>query len=162
MIRWIILGAAMLAGLAGGYRAGAIRWQSKYEALMSQNWEARATRESAIRQQLERQLAESQRATKNNAEVLDELRTRTDTILRDRDRALDQYRRLLAGAKVRAATDTHRQLPEADDQPRVAHACPAGIDERAAKLLADASVECRLNAEQLDALIAQIKPQCVQ
>jgi hypothetical protein len=156
-LRVAAYGAAALLIGGAGYKVGANRWETKYQALQAENWQGRAVREEVIRKTLEGQLAQARVVSTNNAQVLHDLQTQTAAIVADRDRTNDLVHRLLTRqARSSAASGP---VPQAADQPGAARAGEAGSDDPTAKLLADTADECRGTAAQLNALIAQLRPQ---
>jgi hypothetical protein len=147
--------AALLIGGAG-YKAGASHWETKYSALQTENWQGRAQREEVTRKALEGQLAQARAVSANNERVVNDLQIQTAAIVADRDRTNDLVHRLLTRQARPAAGPS---VPTPINQPGAARASEAGGDERLAELLTNAADECRTNAAQLNALVAQVKPQ---
>jgi hypothetical protein len=147
--------AALLIGGAG-YKFGANHWETKYRTLQAADYEGLSQREQAARKALEGQLTQARAVSTNNAQVLHDLQTQTAAIVADRDRTNDLVHRLLTRQARPAASPV---VSQAADQPGTARASEAGGDERLGELLGDAATECRTNAAQLNALIAQVKPQ---
>lgn len=149
----------LIAGICsvGGYRIGASHWQTRYEALQAEDWKAKAVGEMVYRKAVEAQLAQAHATSANNAQVIRDLQDTTAAIAADRDRSRELARRLLASAaRSRPASDPVSETP---DQPRTARAGETTGTVEVGELLVDAAAECRGNAAQLDALIAQLRPQ---
>lgn len=149
-----LLGAILLA--TAGYKIGANRWETKYQALRAEDFEGQAKREAVARMALQNQLRDAQTTRANNEAVLHDLQTTTAAIAADRDRTRELAQRLLNSARTRASA---RHVPEAADRPAAPDPGETGSDVEAGELLTDASAECRGNAAQLNSLIAQLKPQ---
>lgn len=156
-LRLAAYGAAALLIGGAGYKVGANRWEAKYQGLQAADWESKANREGAARKALEGQLRDAQKTANTNSKVIHDLNTQTVAIAADRDHSVELARRLLASAaRPRPGSCS---VPEAPDQPATAGTGETASNERLAGLLADAAAECRGNAAQLNALIAEIKPQ---
>lgn len=147
---------ALLAGF-GGFKLGSNHWQTRYNDLQAENWQAKAMGERVVRKAVEAQLAQSQATFRNNAQVLRDLQDTTASIAADRDHSRDLVRRLLASAARPSPASS--PVPEAGHQSGTAPAGAAGSPVEVGELLTDAAIECRNNAAQLNALIDQIRPQ---
>lgn len=103
---------------------------------------------------LKTQLADSKAIAAHNSEVIRALESKTVSAESERDmatRLLDAARRTRPSASAR--------VPEAADRRAAPGASGALSDEPLRDLLAAASAECKRNANRLDALRAEIKPQ---
>lgn len=89
----------------------------------------------------------------NNAKVIDELTKQRDSAAADADLS----KRLLLAARQNAPS--HVSVPETGGGPGTPPAGPADSGPNLGETLAAAIGECRHNADQLDALIAEISPQ---
>lgn len=158
-IYWRLLGALIIAVVIGGigYRVGANHWEAKYRAELAHQWQQKAKGEETARKALEKQLADANATATNNRQVMHELQQDTVAILAKRDIAINFYRGLLANAS-RSRADS-LGLPKAADRPPAAGASREGSGEKIAGLLADVDAECARNANRLDALSAEIRPQ---
>jgi hypothetical protein len=143
------------AGTYTGYHVNP--WQGRYTSLRAADAIERAHGEEAIRQALTAQLAQAQATSKNNADSLERLAHENAQIVADRDANMLLARRLLAGQA--RPPPANRSLPKATDQPSASGAGGTGQDESVAGLLVDTADECERNADRLDTLIAQIRPQ---
>jgi hypothetical protein len=148
-------GALLIAGI--GYKAGADHWEAKYQSLQAKDWQGKAAQEVAARKALETQLAQARAVSTNNEQVLHELQTQKAIIAADRDRTADLVHRLLARAS--RPSPASNPVPETPSESGTSRAGPSSVDGRAERLLVAAAEECRLNAAQLDALSAEIRPQ---
>lgn len=165
---YIIVSIGALAmGVAAGWHFGSLHWRGEYQDLKAADWEAKAQGEKTARDELQRRLNSYESTLIHNAEVMNELNSKRVTAESQRDHA----RRLLSAAKATSASCGAR-LPQTNSGSRTAPARPAEGDRspgnlpestRLGELLERAvtasGVECRNNADQLDALAAQIKPQ---
>jgi len=150
-----ILVVAVLIGI--GYRLGAAPWQAKYAALQAADWEGRAQAEAMARKALQAQLAQAQATSMNNAQVMHDLQQQSASAQAERDRVAGELRRLLARA-AQPAPGSH-PVPEGSGHTGAPAASQASSDRRISELAADVVAECRANARQLNALIAELKPQ---
>lgn len=146
--------AIVLAGI--GYKIGAHRWESKYQALQAENWKGMADREATARKALEQRLKDAQTVSANNAQVIHDLQNTTAAIAADRDHSNELIHRMLASA---ARRPTSPVVPEATGESGTAPAGETSGNGRLEQLLGDAAAECKGNAAQLNSLIAEIKPQ---
>lgn len=155
----LLIGLAVLWGLHlhDQRRYGAL--ETDYANYRIQVADANSRAQQAARQALEAQIIERSRIDKRNAEVLADYVQTNAVIAADRDRSRDLARRLLAAAaKARAATPSDH-LPEAANRPETLRTREAGSATEIVELLTDTSAECRGNAAQLNALIAELRPQ---
>lgn len=143
------------AGTWTGYHANP--WHNRYTALQSQDAIDRAQGEEAVRKALQTQLAQVQAAVDNNYRVTHELEEKNAAITADRDHTNLLVQRLLARAARSGPSSSG--VSQAQNQSGAAPAGGPSGDEGLAKLLGDAHDECERNANRLDSLIAQIRPQ---
>lgn len=143
--------------LATGYHFGEMPYKTKYEALQAQDWQAQAKAQEAAKAVIAGQLAQAQAISKNNADAMVNLANENAQIAADRDANLALARRLLASSA--RPTPAGSGVPKAADQPAVAAAGGSGSPTRAESLLVAAADESERCADQLNALIAQIRPQ---
>lgn len=159
--------AVLAAGFGGGWYFGSLAWESKYEALSAEGWQAKAQAATVAKEAVQDQLDTLNATLANNAKVIHELDSNRVSAESQRDNA----RRLLAAAKAASAPRCD-SLPEAGSGSTAAGAGSAqgpgrpgevpaggelgGLLERA---LSATGLECHDNADQLDGLSAQIKPQ---
>lgn len=165
---YIIAGVGALAmGVAIGWHFGSLHWKGEYQDLKAADWEAKAQGEKTARDELQRRLDGVNATITHNAEVMNELNEKRATA----ESQLDLARRLLGAAKASGASCSAR-VPQADSGSRAAPARPAESDrgpgnvpessrlgELLERAVAASGVECKNNANQLDALIQQIQPQ---
>lgn len=93
----------------------------------------------------------------NNGKVISELTQERDNALHDRDANLALAHRLLSDQARSAGAG--RSVPQAAGGSITPAASGAKQNESLAGLLVDTADECERNADRLDALIAEIKPQ---
>lgn len=127
--------------------------QGQYSAFQVQVAHEREAAQKAATDALEAQIAARNITEANNAKVVQELQNRADTSAADLARA----NRLLE----LAAQDNARPRPvsQAADQPGTAPASQASGPSGLTQLLVATRQECSDNADKLDALIAEIRPQ---
>lgn len=150
--------ALLLAG--GGFWTGLhladLRWQAKYNALQTADATARANGEEAVRKDLESKLRQAQAISTNNADSLVRLANENATLAADRDANVALARRLLSQARP---TPSSGVVSQAGHQPATPAASGTGQDDSLAQLVTDVGDECTRNADRLDTLVAQLKPQ---
>jgi len=161
MIPWKLL--PYLAGLIlliGAYGYGHHNGKASSEAAWQARWDARNISEAkAAAAATAANQAALNEAQRHNDDILAKLNDRTAevaAVARDRDLA----RRLLRAANAAGAPGG--AVPEAGHQPGIAAPGGSGGDAGAGPLLglvADALTECRVNADRLDALQDEIRPQ---
>lgn len=165
---YIIAGIGALAvGVAIGWHFGSLHWKGEYQDLKAADWEAKAQGEKTARDELQKRLDGVNATIAHNAEVMNELDKKRATA----ESQLDLARRLLSAAKASSAACSRRLSgansgPAASEaRPAEGHGSPGAVSEgsRLGELLERAvaayGLECRNNADNLDALISQIKPQ---
>ena len=155
---WIALGLALLGGgIWIGHEADRpayARLQSQYAALQTQDAQNLAASEKAAADTLQAQILARNQTDANNAQVIATLHAQADSAADDLSRA----NRLLelAARENRAGGGA---VPQAANQPGAATAGQAAGASDLARLLVATREECTANAGQLDALIAEIRPQ---
>lgn len=152
-----VAAAACALGVWGGWHFGSGRWQTKYEALQAEGWQAQAIAEETARKAVEGQLSDLKTTLANNQKVSHDLEIQNAAVTADRDHTRELVRRMLASAS-RPSADSH-PVPESPGGPPVAGAGGASSNEKLEGLLVAASEECTRNANRLDALVEQLKPQ---
>jgi len=145
-----------LALLAGAYVYGDVHGHKASEASWQARWTARDLAETRAKDAaLAAQKAAADAADARNNAIMEAL----SNVAKERDAALLDARfaqRLLHAATSAPAGGAVSGTP---DQPGTAGAGGTGEGESLGGLVADAIGECRRNADRLDALIAEIKPQ---
>lgn len=162
-----VLAAVLGAGGWGGWHFGSAHWQAKYEALRADDWQGRAQRAETARKAVEGQIDTLQKALGNNAKVMHELEEKHVTV----ESQLGTARRLLAAAKA-AGASRGCPVPEAGSGRPSAEAGEAAGDrgpgavpdggefgDLLERAISAVLAECKGNANNQDALIAEIKPQ---
>lgn len=158
---WLLKAAPWLIGVAAtagilfgihhvGYKAG-------YAASEALGWQQKAQGEEAARKAVQGQLAALQANLTHNDEVIRALHTQNAALDADRGHTHELVKRLLVQAG-RAATSGH-PLPEASSSSGTTDPGKAGQDGDLEGMVVEATVECQMNANQLDALLAEVKPQ---
>jgi len=143
------------AGTYTGYHLNP--WEGRYKSLQAADAIERMHGEEAVRAELTAQLAQAQATSKNNADSLARLADENAEIIRDRDANLLLARRLLA-SQAGPATTGH-SLPQTTNQPGVATASDPAAPTKLEGLVVDVADGYERCVSQLNALIAQIKPQ---
>lgn len=151
-----LIGAVAVFGV-GAWTGNALNpWHGRYQGLQVADAQARADGESAVRKDLQGKLDALRATLKTNNQITVDLAHANAQIARDRDANLALARRLLNG---QARRPSGGGVPQTPNQPRTPPAGGTGPDESVAGLLVNTADECDRNANRLDALIAQIKPQ---
>jgi hypothetical protein len=148
--------AAALLLFGAGYYAGGLVPKAALARLQATDAESRTREESNALKAVQAQLAQAQTVSANNAQIVEKLQNENAQIATDRDRNMELARRLLLSAHP--ATPGH-PVPETSDHSSIASASPALSNGSVADLLARVAAECDANAAQLNALIAEVKPQ---
>jgi len=149
---------AAAALVAVGWHFGSIHWQTQYDALVAENWKQRAEGEAAARKAVEDQLREANDRNQHNSEVMSELFAKNDQTATERDLAVIRYQRLFSADKADCAA-RDRAANQASGNARPTTASGTESDAEKARIFADADAECTRNADRLDALIVELKPQ---
>jgi hypothetical protein len=142
-------------GTYTGYRLNP--WHGRYQSLQVADAQQRADGEAAVRKTLEGQLAQAEATSRNNAESMGRLANENAQIAHDRDANLALARRLLAG-QTRSAPKG-RGLPTSPSGPDPPGARDPGPPTEAEGLLVDVADGYERCVNQLNALIAEVKPQ---
>lgn len=157
---WPYLAAAIIGGCGAGWLVHRLD-SASYNKLNAQFADYRAKTEQfandaeqAYNEALEKELIKIQTTDANNAKAIQDLQNENAHIASDRDLA----RRLLVAAR-RSASGQGATVPKAPDQPAAIGASGTDGAQRLADLCADTAAEAERNANRLDALIAEIKPQ---
>lgn len=143
--------------LALGYHFGEMPYKTKYEALQAQDWQSQANAQEAAKTVIAAQLVQAQATSANNAQSLVNLANENAQITADRDANLALARRLLSGQA--RSCPAGGAVSKAPDHPAAAPAGGPQSPTRAESLLVAAADESERCANQLNALIAQIRPQ---
>ena len=130
------------------------RQATAFASYKAQVADADAKAQKAAADALQAQINTRLTTEANNGKVISQLMAERDTAALDRDIA----QRLLAAAAARAAAP-NRPVPQTAGGQAAPTAGPAAGGGSLTEELAAAIDECRANANQLDALIAEIKPQ---
>lgn len=148
----------LIAGVfAAGDRVGALRWQTKYEALQSADWQGQANAQRARADALDAQLRAQKAVFQGNAQVIHDLQQQRDEAVGEAKHFADAAQRMLDASARPAPADC--PMPKTAGDSRASAASPASGDGRTAQLLGDAVAECRANARALNALQEEIRPQ---
>lgn len=147
--------AALLFGSIGWFVNGD-RWQAKYETLQASHAQDIADAQEAGRKALQAQLEQFQATSANNAKVIYDLQTQTQQAQADSARDRDLVQRLLNAA---SRDPGYHAVSKTGDQSGATPASQAPGDGQIGELLVATADECRANARQLNALIAEIQPQ---
>jgi len=157
---WPYLLAAGLGGAIAGYTTHGIdtivlnRQKAAYASFQQIVSQQAALAEKAARDALQVQIDTAHHTDQRNEEIIRELNARASTAESDRDLA----RRLLNSALRPIPAASHR-LPEGPGQSEAIGASGEESRPSLETTVAAAIGECERNADRLDSLIAQIKPQ---
>lgn len=146
--------------LATGYHFGEMPYKTKYEALQAQDWQAQAKAQEVAKNAIAAQLVQAQATSKNNADAMVNLANENAQTVADRDATLARVHRLeqlLAAAAARPAAGGG--VSQTGGGPPASGASGTSQDAGIETALADAAAECTRNADRLDTLITQIRPQ---
>jgi crotonobetainyl-CoA:carnitine CoA-transferase CaiB-like acyl-CoA transferase len=150
----------LLTAAAGGFISHEID-NIRYDGLQTKfaTYQQRVAEEDALAQKaatdaLQTEITARQSTEAHNAQVVSQLLQERDHAAADRDLA----QRLLIAAQARP-TSSRPAVPQAPGGRPAPAASPANSGGSLTEELAAAIDECRHNADQLDALIAEIKPQ---
>lgn len=159
---YIYAGLAALCLLIGGFFTHLyenVRYQKAQEAFTAYKEkvaEQEAANEKTAREALQKQIDDSHRIAQDNDRELQDLHAKLDEANRLRDQSRSAVRSLLADAAKGAGSCA---VPAPPDKPGVAAAGrPPSLDE-VADACGSVATEDKANADRLDALIQQIKPQ---
>lgn len=150
------LAAALLFG--AGFKVATWRGDARYSALQTADATTRAQGEEAVRQALQKQLDTVKATSVNNAQVIGRLQDENTQIAADRDSTRLLVQRLL-NSQASPATTPGPAVPETSSGQPAPAASGAGGNGSVADFLVAAAEECERNADRLDALSAQIRPQ---
>jgi len=155
-----LIAAAALLGIGGwtGYHLNP--YPARYKALEASYVIERAHEEEAVRQVLSAQLTQAQTVTRNNQAAMVILANQNAQTAADRDATVARVHRLeqlLSAAAARAAAG--RIVSQTRDRSAAAGASDPPSPSPIEGLLVAASAECQQTANQLNALIQEIKLQ---
>lgn len=147
----------VLAILGAGWALHHKGYTAGYATSEAKGWQTQALAEQAARKATEDRLATLQTTLANNQKVSHALQDQNAALVADRARTHDLVQRLLVAA---ARSGTPRDpMPETGDRPAPPGTRGETGNESLGSLLTDAADECKRNANRLDALGAQIRPQ---
>ena len=135
-------------------------WESRYRSLQASDAIERMHGEEAVRAALTAQLAQAQTVTRNNQSAMVILANQNAQTAADRDATVARVHRLeqlLSAAAARAAAG--RIVSQTRDRSAAAGASDPPSPSPIEGLLVAASAECQQTANQLNALIQEIKLQ---
>lgn len=149
----IVIGAGAL--FAGGYHLGGLGPKSDLAALQAADWQSKYQASQVALTTVQGQLAQEQKTSANNSTVIQGLTDANAKTAADRDHNADLYQRLL-----NRPGPAHGAQVSASPGGQAASSTSGTVSgDPAPGLLADATAECKRNADRLDALSAQIIPQ---
>lgn len=152
---YAIASVVLLAiGVGFGWYFGSLSSKNDLNALKAQNWQAKYVAVNTVNAKLAADLNTAKAIAAHNSEVIRDLESKTVSTESERDNAqrlLDAARRSFATA-IGSLSETH------GGQPAPAAGGAPG-DDALRDLLAATGAECKRNANRLDALSAEIKPQ---
>lgn len=150
------LAAALIFG--GGWHMGGLAPVKALADLKAQDWQGKAQANAAALAATQLQLKTLQDTVDRNAGIIQGLNNENLKTAAERDHNADLYRRLFNNPSG-PTTARGGSVPEATGASSAAGAGGAGGGGAAAGLLADASAECKRNADRLDAASAEVIPQ---
>lgn len=159
---YIYAGLAALCLLIGGFFTHLyenVRYQKAQEAFTAYKEkvaEQEAANEKTAREALQKQIDDSHRIAQDNDRELQDLHTKLAEANRSRDQSRDAVRSLLRDAAQNAGSCA---VPATTDKPGTAPAGRAPSLNDVADACGNLAAEDKRNADKLDALIQQIKPQ---
>ena len=124
--------------------------------LQAQDWQGKAQAAASALSATQAQLKTLQDTIDRNAGIIKGLNDENTKIASDRDANLELARRLLNASK---AIPTGPTVPAATGGQPVVSTSPASSDGSLADDIASVAQECEHNANQLNALIAEVLPQ---
>lgn len=134
------------------------RLLTTYASYQAQVAQENANAQQAAREALQRQIDERHAADLNNTQVMNDLKQRMAEA--DSHRSADAaFIRSLLEQSSQAGVPASHPVPAPGHQPGPPAARPPGGAEQVADLCADTKAEDEYNADRLDALLAQLKPQ---
>ena len=157
---WPYLLAAGLGAAIGGYTTHGFdtialnRQKAAMAGFQQKVADQAAAAEKVAREALQRQIDESHQTDQRNEAIINELHSRADSA--ESDLALA---RSLLNSSLGPVTPSSHRLSEASNQSGAPGASGAGSGPSLETEVAAAIGECERNANRLDALIAQVKPQ---
>lgn len=158
---WPYLAAGAVAGAATGWTVHEFdsiaysRLQTTYASYQTQVADADAKAQEAARNALQAQVDARATTDQRNQGIIDDLTKRATSAESDRDFA----RQLLGHAGKAGPPPASGSVSQANHQPGASAASGAGSGPSLETEVAVAVGECEHDADQLDALIAEIKPQ---
>lgn len=158
---WPYLAAGAVAGAATGYTVHELdsiaysRLQTTYASYQTQVADADSKAQEAARNALQAQVDARATTDQRNQGIIDDLTKRATSAESDRDFA----RRLLGSSIQTGTSGSGNPVSQANHQPGAPGASGAGSGPSLETEVAVAVGECEHDADQLDALIAEIKPQ---
>lgn len=158
-IIWPYVLCVGLGWWTGRYTAD-LAWEAKYSALQTGDAQARADGEAAVRTDLQEQIASLKATASHNADAMVNLANENAKTIADRDVTLTRVRRLeqLLSAAAARSTPSGAVSKDAGGQ-SAPDAGGAGGVTPIERLLINARAEAERNADRLDTLVTEVKPQ---
>lgn len=157
----IKLGALIVAAgaiFAGGYHLGGLGPKADLQALQAADWQSKFIASQVALAAVQGQLAQAAKVTANNSTVIQGLTDANAKITADRNANMALAGRLLNLAK--AVTPAGGPgMPKAGGGQPTPSASDAASFTQVESMVVDIGDECERTANQLNALIAQLKPQ---
>lgn len=158
-----LLAAAIAGGVATWltHKADAIgygRLQNEYSGYQLKVADAERDAQKAAHEALQAQIDQQHTVDRNNEQVMNDLRKRTA----DAESHYDADRAFISGmlnSASKAAVPASGPLPQAHGDSGAAAASGTSGAEQVAQLCADTKAEDERNADRLDSIIAELKPQ---
>jgi hypothetical protein len=162
---WLAGAAAVVVALLSGWLTH--RWDQTAYARLSADFSAYKAAAATANERaadaasraLQAQIEFHDKVQADNDQTMQEYRAQAADDAAHRSADAELIRRLLADAAKGRPAPSDRAVPKAADRQRAADASRAGGNDSLAGLLVDAAAECTRNADRLDALTAEVKPQ---
>lgn len=156
-LRLAAYGLAALLLFGAGWKVASWRDSGILQARIASDATDRANAETAIRTALQAQLVAAQTTARTNAQIVENLQHENANVVAARDANLALAHRLLT-RQTCPASSTH-SVPETPDQPGASGTSNPGASDSLAGDLVAAADGYERCVNQLNALIAELKPQ---
>lgn len=151
---------AAAAVFSGGWYAGGLQPKAALARLQAADDHTRAVQAEAALKAVQGQLAQAQVVSANNAQTVEKLNAQNALIAADRDGTVARVRRLEQLLELAAHPAAHgSDLPQTGSGQPVAGPSDNAGAPAIEGLLVAAAGECEQTANQLNSLIAEIRPQ---
>lgn len=162
----VALAIAIVGGLLGGWlthtvdNTGYARLQVQFADYKTQHAQEVAAAQTAVREELQKEIDQMHADAQANAKVIDDLKVRNAETAAQHDSDAAYLRRVLNSPGKGCPATAGDQVPASPVQPGAAGASGTGsTQEVAIDLCADTKAEDQRNADRLDSLISEIHRQ---